>query len=268
MQHYEIINTILKKEKLTKTALAAALGVSKQFLGEVVNKKKNFGINTINKLKELYPAYFPKEQIKLPSELNSQSFRDLRLQLGYTQEQFAKKLDISQTLVLKYEKGDRNISKFTKEKLRSFISNSNIKTEPDSNVINMPYYDNVSISSSFNITMLKSPSRHVKIDKTLIANRESLNINPSKCILLAIDTNSLSPMFDRYDRIVLDTSFDKFIDGYIFVFENHGTCYIMQVNVFPDKIKCIPINKNLDTFYIANDNNYTIYGLVVPRIRL
>lgn len=267
MQHSDIVNTILKNEKITKKALAEALGISNQFLWEVSKGSKNFSQEKLSSIKKLYPEYFPDEPIKLPAVFNKDSFRDIRLKLGYSQIDFAKKLDISQTLIAKYESGDRNISKFTREKLKALISNSNIKSEHDSSLVNMPYYENIVISSSFNITLLKSPSRHVKFDRFLIESCSKLEINPDKCIVIGLDSSSLIPGYSINDKVVLDTSFNKFVDNHYFVFGFNGSCYTGKIRIHNKQIECIlPDRQN--TFYLDCDSDYVVYGLVVPRIRL
>lgn len=58
---------------------------------------------------------------------SGQRFRRLREQLGYTQEAFAEKLDISVSTIKKIETGEYNISIDTQKKLKSAFDNISIE---------------------------------------------------------------------------------------------------------------------------------------------
>ena len=96
----KLINTILDSEKLSKSALAEKIGVSKQYISQIFKGEKNIGINTLAKIKEHFPKYLD-DKIDVPDKLNKDSFVSLRKQIGYTQSKLAEALGISQAIVAK-----------------------------------------------------------------------------------------------------------------------------------------------------------------------
>lgn len=44
--------------------------------------------------------------------------------------------------------------------------------------------------------------------------------------------------------------------------------FIKEVNLLGNKIKCIPINKDYDPFYINEEEDFTVLGRILPRVRL
>lgn len=262
----KLINTILDSEKLSKSALAEKIGVSKQYISQIFKGEKNIGINTLAKIKEHFPKYLD-DKIDVPDKLNKDSFVSLRKQIGYTQSKLAEALGISQAIVAKYELGERNIPDAISEKLRQLVSGHNNKSEATSRHINIPYRPEAYLSSSYNGTHDKKASSHVCFDVTLLTNKQ-ITINPSKCEILSISGDSLLPEYREGDKIILDRSYNQFIDGYLFVFIYNNQCYVRKIELAGDKIKCIPLNKKQDTFYLDQNLNYTVLGLIVPRIRL
>lgn len=210
--------------------------------------------------------YYNGNEFYIPNNLTAQQFTTIRTNLGLSQINMAKVLGLSQSMVNKYESSSREVSKNTIIKLRSYVQELKSQSEHDSKPINMDYYPNIYLSSSFNKSLLNNPSSHVQIDSVFIDRRDNLEINLNSCVIVSVNGNSLSPEYEHGDKVILDTSFTRLIDGYIYVFLYNDECYVRQIYKTPNKIKCVALNDKFDTFYLNGD--YEICGLIVPRIRL
>lgn len=50
--------------------------------------------------------------------------------------------------------------------------------------------------------------------------------------------------------------------------KNNGECFMKEVCVIGKRIKCIPLNKEYESFFIEPEEEVTIFGRILPRIRL
>lgn len=210
--------------------------------------------------------YYNGYEFYIPNKLTATEFATIREHLGLSQIKMAQVLELSQSMVNKYESSAREISKNTVAKLRSYIQELKSQSEATSKPINMDYYPDVYLSSSFNKSLLNNPASHVQFDTLLINRRDNLEINPNSCVVILINGDSLSPVYEHGDRVILDTSFKRLIDGYLYVLLYKDECYVRQVFKTPERIKCVALNEKYDTFYLNGD--YEVCGLIVPRIRL
>ena len=106
--------------------------------------------------------------------------------------------------------------------------------------------------------------------KFLYIDRRSLSSNSIDFLkLYEVSGNSMSPAYNDKDKVIVDSSVKSFIDGHIFLFKYNKNLFMRLINVSPDKIKCIALNKEFDTFYLdSNIESVTVVGLIMPRIRL
>ena len=119
-----------------------------------------------------------------------------------------------------------------------------------SNIVSLPYYND--------------DKNFLYLDKRLLNNH-----NSSDCAIYKILGNSMSPIYDDSDKVIVDLSMKTFIDGHIFLFKYNDNLFTRLINVSPDKIKCIALNKEFDTFYLDSSMETTmVIGLIIPRIRL
>ena len=78
----------------------------------------------------------------------------------------------------------------------------------------------------------------------------------------------MSPEYRHGDRVIIDKGDTELADGHIFAFRYKGQCYVKEINLLGNKIKCISINKEYDPFYIDENEDFQVFGRIIPRIRL
>ena len=106
------------------------------------------------------------------------------------------------------------------------------------------------------------------LDERLFSLAGGEKINPSDCEVVTVSGNSMSPEWQDGSRVILDKSRKDFIDGQIFVFKLNNKCYIREICLMPDKTKAIPLNKDYEPFFISKNDNLTIFGRILPKVRL
>lgn len=146
----------------------------------------------------------------------------------------------------------------------------NLLDKIDNNSIDLvaiKYRPDVYLSAGYGAVTTNEQFETVHIDKKLLVSKKGLSINPKYCEVLTVSGDSMMPDYHHGDRVVLDKSITEFIDGQTFAFIIDNQCYIKTINILPDKIKCIPLNKEYDAFYIDRNTNYKVLGLIVPRVR-
>jgi phage repressor protein C with HTH and peptisase S24 domain len=88
------------------------------------------------------------------------------------------------------------------------------------------------------------------------------------CEVVMISGNSMSPEYRHGDRVIIDKGDTELADGHIFAFRYQGQCYVKEINLLGNRIKCISLNKEYDPFYINEDEDFLVFGRIIPRIRL
>lgn len=259
MNDSKLLTEIITNEKITRAYLSSVLGFSKQYLGKIINGQKPLSRDKKLILSKLYPNYFSSEPIIISNEFTKDTLADVRRTLGYSQSELARALGVSLSLVNKYEKGERNISSRTLDKIHMLLE----EEIPNHSSYNVAYAPNITLDT-YKPNM--DYRDYVKVDRLLLDNR--LDLQNHKLTMLTVGNNDLYPSYEPYDRVIICTSIDKFINGYIYLFEHNGVRYIRQVSILPDKIKCAPLNEKLDTFYLSlGGDRYEILGLIIPRFR-
>lgn len=151
-----------------------------------------------------------------------------------------------------------------------YFSNSpeiKVLNKIDNNWVSIKYRPDVYLSAGYGVEVLSDSCETVMIDRRLLVSRKGLPINPNHCEILTVYGDSMLPEYQHGDRVILDKSVTEFMDGQTFAFIIDNQCYIKTINILPDKIKCIPLNKEYDAFYLDRNTNYRVLGLIVPRVR-
>lgn len=141
------------------------------------------------------------------------------------------------------------------------------KLDNNDNLVAIKFRPDVYLSAGYGAIVSDEQFETVHIDKKLLISKKGLTINPKYCEVLTVSGDSMLPDYHHGDRVVLDKSITEFIDGQVFAFIVDGQCYIKTINILPNKIKCIPLNKEYDTFYLDRSTSYKVLGLIVPRLR-
>lgn len=262
------IRLILQDKGLSQNELALNLSVSKQYISQLMNSKREITDSFICKLRKAYPEYF-KVNVIVPNVLAPEDLIRIRNKFNYSQSQFAEKINVSQSLYSKMERGERTITKEVTTRIKLFCSapvEKPVNTKPIRRLdaIEISFCPDIKLPANGHI--ISNSKATVVIDRTLLFSDTCLNIRPSHCKVVEVSGRSLEPFYYQGDRFILDTSFRSFKDGYAFAFLYKHQCYIKNIFIYPDKIKCTWFD-DADTFYLSDTKDVIILGLVVPRIR-
>ena len=259
-----LLEQIMRGDGLNQVELGERIGVSKQYISQIMTGKRNVGKHILAKLTEAFPDYV--EDTSDDTEITPASLREIRKKYKLSQSKFAELLGISQSLYAKCEAGERTISYKMQERILSLdLPNKQIKSAPKPSVVAIKYCPDIALPA--NCSLYQKTTDYVYIDEKLLCADKNININPNKCFILSMIGSSLAPVYSEGDKIILDTSHKSFKNDYTFAFKVNGQCYLRKINILPNKVKCISINDDQDTFYLDDTDNIEILGLIVPRIR-
>ena len=262
-----LLEKIMSGEGLNQSQLGEAIGVSKQYIGQLLNGGRNVGKGIYAKLEARFPDYV--EDISDDEEMTPVFIKSLRKKYKLSQAKLAEFLGISQSLMAKLEAGERTISPKIQQAINSLDLKSAQKdtyySAPKSNVVAIKYCPDIALPTNSNL--FQKTTDYVYLDEKLLCSDKNININPNKCFILSMIGDSLAPVYSDGDKIILDTSHKSFKSDYTFAFKINGQCYLRKINILPDKVKCISPNNEQDTFYLTDTNNVEILGLIVPRVR-
>lgn len=191
---------------------------------------------------------------------------DILRENNLTQSQLADKVGCTRQEISFVMKGRRRLSGKVLECVRKHYSDY-FKSSSDSvvyNVTQLPYYSKVFLPLDDNLP--EKPDGLLTLDKQLFDINTPINIKLSSCAIVGISDDSLSPMYEKGDRVVIDLSKTEFINNQMFCFKLDGVGYVRQITLLPNKIKCTS-TKREDTFYITKADNPIVLGLILPRIR-
>ena len=257
-----LLEQIMNGNGLTQEQLGKAIGVSKQYVSQLLSGKRNVGKGILAKLTESFPDYIE----DVSSEITPNDLKELRKKYKLSQEKFADFLGVSQSLYSKCEAGQRSITDKLQEKIMSLdLSSKCAKTAPKPTVVPIKYCPDVQLPTNCNF--YQRTNEYVYIDEKLLFADKNININPNKCFILSMLASPTTCVYGVGDKIILDTSHKSFKNDYTFAFKINGQCYIRKINILPNKVKCISIEDDQDTFYLDDVNDVEILGLIVPRIR-
>lgn len=251
----QIVTEIINHTGTTKSKLADMLGVSRQFIGQLFKGEKKLSNTKREQLKKMFPTFF--DEVAIPSKLTVSSLVQYRNENNYSRSYLAKLLHISESLLTKIELGERPLSEAVIGKFNTYIASASSET------ITLKYDSASSLTSSFLFTPLINLTKTIVFDKSIIPT-----VTPYTSFVIEAGDDTLSPYWDKGDKLIIDTSCKQLHDGNIYVFMYNNQCYARKINILPDKIKCIALNNEYDTFYLNNDGgNYAIIGKVVPKVR-
>lgn len=204
---------------------------------------------------------------------NSEVLNRLSLLIGYIppQKEIVEKTGIKQANLS--VKRIRN-SKWKDEEIDKLNQAYNINiygNESFSNnlsYIGLTYRPNVYLSAGYGVEIYNEEEEILYIDAKLLITERGNHINPNMCEIVRISGNSMSPEYKHGDRVIIDKGDTALLDGHIYAFRYKGSCYVKEMNLLGDKIKCISLNKEYDAFYIENNEDFRVLGRIIPRIRL
>ena len=252
-QDRQILNSILKDYKLTKTKLAQRLDVSYSHINMILGGYRGLGKRTLASVKEKYPEYFD-TTILVPDELSQDEFKAVREKLRMSQSEFALALGSSQALIAKIEKKERKVSKSIIRALKELLSSGEDKC-----TLSILYAPHEALNGLY-LNNNKLNTERVVIDKRLLP--DSVH---SKCKIVTIDDNSCYPEFNIGDKVIIDPTDNTLANNKIQVIRVNDVTYIGRIQFSPDKIKCVPLNEKYDSFYINKDTS--VIATIIPRIR-
>ena len=134
--------------------------------------------------------------------------------------------------------------------------------------ITLTYRPEVYLSAGYGVEVLDEHQETIMIDSRLLAKESGRKLNYSMCEVVMISGNSMSPEYRHGDRVIIDKGDTELADGHIFAFRYQGQCYVKEINLLGNRIKCISLNKEYDPFYINEGEDFQVFGRIIPRIRL
>ena len=241
----ELLSSIMEKYSINQSKLAEKLGITRQFLNQILTGKK--GKYVSKKLREKIEALYP-EFIKKPDKLTIPDIVDkdfliyFRTHYKYTQVEISTYLGITPVYYSLLESGEKTISQNIISKLKQL--NESPKTIVSSNSSKYPmakidYYSSLADINS-------KVSRTLYIDKLLLGDTD---YSKCKIIDLKIDSVNLSI------KILVDTSKTNLEDNKFYLLEINNQVDIYRIKKEKDRIEYIKLFSN-DTFY----SNFSIHS--------
>lgn len=204
----------------------------------------------------------------------SLQIRNLRKQQGLTQEEFALKLGVNAKTIGYWESGKNLPNKSNLMQICEAFNlplnyfEQNVRNVCSNNSIFITYRPDVYLSAGYGVEVLDEEKQTIMLDARLLITERGNKINPQSCEIVCVSGNSMSPEYRHGDRVIIDRGDTELLDGHIFAFRYNGQCYVKEINLLGDKIKCISLNKDYDPFYIKKGEEFTVLGRIIPRIRL
>ena len=153
-----------------------------------------------------------------------------------------------------------------KNKLTEIQEKLGIVSDNSTTIIS--YRPDVYLSAGYGVEIYSEQSQYMTIDLRLLETEKGTKINPEYCEIVRISGNSMYPEYRHGDRVIIDRNDTELSDGHIYAFRYKGQCFVKEINLLGNKIKCISLNKEYDPFYINEDEDFKVLGRIIPRIRL
>ena len=163
--------------------------------------------------------------------------------------------------------GDKYNIDLIKQKLNN-ISQELSFDKINTNIVKIPYHPDVYLSAGYGTQIYSESAQFLSLDESLLKTEKGLKIKPEHCEIVRISGNSMEPEFRHGDRVIIDRNDTELSDGHIYAFRYEGQCYVKEINLLGKRIKCISLNKEYDPFYIEQGEQFTVFGRILPRIRL
>lgn len=207
-----------------------------------------------------------------------------------SQKELGEKLGLAQTSISGRANRNSNFTDEEIEKLEKAYNISIISKEPSSdeeirerikklqqkvgivdnsyNVFNVTYRPDVFLSAGYGVEVYTEEAQTMALDSRLFVSDKGNKIDPKFCEVVSISGNSMAPEYRHGDKVIIDKNDTELLDGHIFAFRYNGKCYVKEINLLGKRIKCISLNKEYDPFYIEDGEDFTVFGRILPRIRL
>lgn len=206
----------------------------------------------------------------------------LRKSLGLTLSDFGEKIGKAQNTVSNYENGKRQIDTSILKLICStfnvnpdwllngtgemFLDDASRQQEV-SDIISIPYYPEVSAAAGSGALVYDENSvKHLQISSAIINITTGHNV----CLINATG-NSMQPVIDDRDLLLVDLTHKDFIDEGIYVVRLENTLLVKRLQKIPNGIVLIsdnpqysPITLNSNNF---NENDAAIIGKVISVIK-
>ena len=210
-------------------------------------------------------------QIETKSKITRKQIGDV---LGMTQQAVKNRIDRKTPLkdfeILKLEEAflkDNNPEK-AMNTIKSQLYEIKSTLREQNNIYTITYRPDVYLSAGYGVEVYNEDKETITIDARLLESDRGTKINPKNCEVVKVSGNSMFPEYRHGDRVIIDKSDTELIDGHIFAFKYKGQCFVKEINLIGDKIKCISLNKEYDPFYINQGEELTVFDRILPRIRL
>lgn len=142
------------------------------------------------------------------------------------------------------------------------------KSFEEENTLTLTYYPDVYLSAGYGVEIYDEVPEKMTLDARLFVTERGNKINPANCEIVKVSGNSMYPEYRHGDRVIIDRSDIELMDGQIYAFRYKKQCYVKEINLLGNRIKCISLNKEYDPFYIEMDEDFIVLGRILPRIRL
>lgn len=206
----------------------------------------------------------------------------LRKSLGLTQTEFADKIGKTMRSVQNYEAGTRQIDNTTTMFICStfnvnpdwllngtgemFIGDASRQQEV-SDIISIPYYPEVSAAAGSGALVYdENTVKNIKISSAIINIKTGDNV----CFINATG-NSMQPVIDDRDLLLVDLSNKDFIDEGIYVVRLENTLLVKRLQKIPNGIVLISDNPQYEKIILNsdnfNENDAAIIGKVISVIK-
>ena len=182
-----------------------------------------------------------------------------------SQAELCRILDIKQSAMGNRQSRDSN---FSEEELVTLQNHFNVILDDKENCISITYRPDVYLSAGYGVEVYDENKETLLIDSKLLVTERGSKINPANCEIVRVSGNSMSPEYRHGDRVIIDKGDTELLDGHIFAFRYKNCCYVKEMNLLGDRIKCISLNKEYDPFYIEVGEPFTVLGRIIPRVRL
>lgn len=212
----------------------------------------------------------------------NERLKRLRKSMNLTQTEFGKRIGVTMQGIQKWEKGK---SKPQQSTIKALISTFNVnpdwllngtgemfigdasRQQEVSDIISIPYYPEVSAAAGSGALVYdENTVKNIKISSAII----NIKTGDKVCFINATG-NSMQPVIDDRDLLLVDLSNKDFIDEGIYVVRLENTLLVKRLQKIPNGIVLIsdnpqyaPITLNSDNF---NENDAAIIGKVISVIK-
>lgn len=194
--------------------------------------------------------------------------------IGIRRETFSRKkktdddLTFEQVKKIEYKYGIKFDNKMLSTGNNQMLLFDNNNSNNNQRFIEILYRPDVYLSAGYGVEVYNEEAETMVLDERLFFTDKGLKINPKNCEIVTVSGNSMAPEYKHGDRVIIDKSVNYFIDGHVFAFRYNGECFIKEICLFGKRIKAIPLNKEYEPFFIEENEDVTVFGRILPRIRL